>query len=239
MPIPYASHSISFHHYSSWGRDDPWAHSPSYFRPYYVGYAAPRESSCAGQPCVENDQLKPKDRDGCKDTSSGLNAIDEKPINVLKTSAIDGNEKKNSAIDILKTKSGQRELRLEVKRRSPLSETEAKSSHPLERKDKNMAWVPKGSIPIQDKDDGQAKGSMQLKKKRKSKRRFSNMRFAPNHQNYWSVHHHPFDSQMPYTPMSWNSSLDMYGYPSYSYFDPWRPYGSLYHGGLLQNCYAY
>ena len=113
-------------------------------------------------------------RDGCKDTSSGLNAIDEKPINVLKTSAIDGNEKKNSAIDILKTKSGQRELRLEVKRRSPLSKTEAKSSHPLgtsnmqkrklqklsaqERKDKNMAWVPKGSIPIQDKDDGQAKG---------------------------------------------------------------------------------
>ena len=134
------------------------------------------------------------EKDGCKDTSSGLNAIDEKPINVLKTSAIDGNEKKNSAIDILKIKSGQRELRLEVKRRSPLSETEGKSSHPLgtsnmqkrklqklsaqERKDKNMAWVPKGSIPIQDNDDGQAKGSMQLKKKRKSKRRFSNMRFA-------------------------------------------------------------
>ena len=109
-------------------------------------------------------------RDGCKDTSSSLNAIDEKPINVLKTSAIDGNEKKNSAIDILKIKSGQRELRLEVKRRSPLSETEGKSIHPLgtsnmqkrklqklsaqERKDKNMAWVPKGSIPIQDKDDG-------------------------------------------------------------------------------------
>ena len=62
MPIPYAPHSISFHHYSSWGRDGPWAHSPSYFRPYYVGYAAPRESSCGGKPCVENDRLKPKDQ---------------------------------------------------------------------------------------------------------------------------------------------------------------------------------
>jgi len=62
MPIPNAPHSISFHRYSSWGWDDPWAHSPSYFRPYYVGYGALRESSCAGQPCVENDRLKPKDR---------------------------------------------------------------------------------------------------------------------------------------------------------------------------------
>ncbi|KAG2561327.1 hypothetical protein PVAP13_8KG153902 [Panicum virgatum] len=214
MPIPYAPHSISFHRYSSWGRDDPWAHSPSYFRPYYVGYAAPRESSCGGKPCVENDRLKPKDQSRVQNKKR----VVKQPINVLKTSAIDGNEKKNSAIDILKIKSGQRELRLEVKRRSPLSETEGKSIHPLgtsnmqkrklqklsaqERKDKNMAW-----------------------KERKSKRQFSNMRFARNHQNYWSVHHHPFDSQMPYTPMSWNSSLDM-------------PYGSLYHGGLLQNCYA-
>ena len=101
-----------------------------------------------------------------------------------------------------------------------------------------MAWVPKGSIRTQDKDDGQVKGAMQLKEKRRSKGRSSNMRFAPNHQNYWSIHH-PFDLQMPHMPMFWNSSLDVFGYPSYSYFDPWRPYGSLYHGWLLPNYYAY
>jgi len=149
-------------------------------------------------------------RDGRKDTSSDLNTIDEKPINVLKTSAIDGNKKKNSAIDTPNIRSGQGELKKpKVKRRSPLSRIEAKLSHSFstsnwqkrklqklsaqELKERNMAWVPKGSIPIQDKDDGQAKGEMQLKKKRRSKRRSSNMRFTSNHQNYWSVLH-PFDS---------------------------------------------
>ena len=102
-----------------------------------------------------------------------------------------------------------------------------------------MAWVPKGSIQTQDKDDVHTKGATQLKEKRRSRRRSSSMRFAPNHQNYWSVHH-PFDLQMPYTPMSWNSSLGMFSYPSHSYFNPWTmPYGSLYHGGLSPNYYAY
>ena len=97
-----------------------------------------------------------------------------------------------------------------------------------------MAWVPKDSIQTQDKDDDQAKGGMQLKKKRRSKRRSSNMRFTSNHQNYWSVHH-PFDSQIPYTPISWNSSINMFGYPSHSYFDPRMTYGSFYNGGLPPN----
>ena len=153
--------------------------------------------------------------------------------------------------DIPNAKFEQSELKKpKTKKKSLLSRIEAKSSHSFstsnwqkrklqklsaqELKERNMAWVPKGSVPIQDKDDGQAKGEMQLKKKRRSKRRSSNIRFAPNHQNYWSVHH-PFDSQIPYTPISWNSSLDMYAYPSYSYFDPWMPYGSLYHGGLSPN----
>jgi len=101
-----------------------------------------------------------------------------------------------------------------------------------------MACVPKGSIQTQDKDDGPANGAMQFKKKRRSKRRSSNIRFAPNHQNYLSVHH-PFDLPMSYTPMSWNSSYNMFGYPSCFNFDPRMPYGSLYHGGLSTNCYAY
>jgi len=62
MPIPCAPHPTSFHRYSSWGWDYTWAHTPSYSRPYCVGYATPREPSCAGQPCVENDRFKPKDR---------------------------------------------------------------------------------------------------------------------------------------------------------------------------------
>src|SRR6185312_5637043 len=43
MPIPYAPHPTNFHRYSSWGRDDSWAHTPSYFKPYHVEYATPRE----------------------------------------------------------------------------------------------------------------------------------------------------------------------------------------------------
>lgn len=47
-------------------------------------------------------------KDGRKATSSDLNTIAEKLINVLKTSAINGNEKENSAVDIPNTKSGQK-----------------------------------------------------------------------------------------------------------------------------------
>ena len=159
------------------------------------------------------------------------------------------------SVDISNAKSEQSELKKpKIKKKSLLSRIEAKPSHPFdssnwqkkklqklnaqELKEKNMAWVPKGSIRTQDKDDGQVKGAMQLKEKRRSKGRSSNMRFAPNHQNYWSIHH-PFNLQIPHMPMFWNSSLDVFGYPSYSYFDNRIPYGSLYHGGLLPNCYAY
>ena len=144
MPIPNALHPASFHHHSSWGWDDPWAHTPSYFRPYHVEYAAPREPSCAGQPCVEKDRFKPKNRsrvqekkkvvkqiyvvkkDGRKATSLDLNTIAEKPINVLKTSAINGNEKENSAVDIPNTKSGQKRLKEpKIKKKVPLSKAQA------------------------------------------------------------------------------------------------------------------
>jgi hypothetical protein len=186
-------------------------------------------------------------RDGRKDTSSDLNIIDEKPINVSKTSAISDKGKGKLSVDIPSVKSEQSKFKgpkidkevllskIEVRPRCLLgsSNWQKKKLQKLsaqDLKEKNMAWVPKGSIQTQDKDDGQAKGAMQLKEKRRSKRRSSNVRFAPNHQNYWSVHH-LFDLQMPHMPMFWNSSLDVFGYPSYSYFDPWRLYRSLYHGG--------
>jgi hypothetical protein len=116
--MPYAPYHSSFHPYLSWGWNDPWAHAPSYCRPYHVEYATPREPSCARQPYVENDRFEHKDRsrvqnkkkvvkqvyrvkrDGCKDTSSDLNTIDEKLINVLRTSAIDGKGKGKSSVDI-------------------------------------------------------------------------------------------------------------------------------------------
>jgi len=189
-------------------------------------------------------------KDGRKATSSDLNTIAEKLINVLKTSAINGNEKENSAVDIPNTKSGQKRLNEpKIKKKVPLSKAQAQPRYLLgssgwqkkklqELKEKGMAWVPKGSIQTQDEDDDCTEGAMQLKKNRRSKRRSSNIRFAPNHQNYWSVHH-PFDSQMPHTPVYWNSSMNMFGYPSCSYFDPWTPCGSLYQGGLSPNCYAY
>ena len=186
MPIPYTPHPASFHHYSSWGWDDPWAHTPSYFRPYHVEYAAPRESSCAGQPCVENDRFKPKyqsrvqekkkvvkqiyvvKKDGRKATSSDLNTIAEKPINVLKTSAINGNEKENSAVDIPNTKSRQKRLKEpKIKKKVPLSKAQAQPRYLLgssgwqkkklqrlsaqELKEKGMAWVPKEAFKLKTK----------------------------------------------------------------------------------------
>ena len=108
MPVPYSPHPTSFQPYSSWGWNDPWAHTASYFRPYRVEYAAPKEPSCARQTYVENDCFKTKNRsrvenkkkvvkqiyvvkkDCRKGKCSDLNAIDEKPIHVLETSAIDG-----------------------------------------------------------------------------------------------------------------------------------------------------
>ena len=60
MPISQAPHPTILDRYSSRGWDDPWAHTPSYFRPYYVEYAAPREPSHAGQLHNVNDHFKIK-----------------------------------------------------------------------------------------------------------------------------------------------------------------------------------
>ena len=151
MPIPYAPHPTDFHRYSSWEWNDSWAHTPSYLRPYHVEYAAPRETMRAGQPYVDNDRFKPKDRsrvenkkkvvkqiyvikrDGRKDKCSDLNVIDEKPISVLETSAIDGKGREKLTFDIPNAKSEQSELKKpKIKKKSLLSRIEAKPSHPLD-----------------------------------------------------------------------------------------------------------
>jgi hypothetical protein len=274
MPVSYAPYSTSAHPYSSWGWSDSSTHTPSYFRPYHVEYAAPRRPSHARQPYVESDRFEYKDRsgaqnkknvikqvyrvkrDGRKDKSSDLNSVNEKPINVFNTSAIGGTGKEKSYIHTSSAKSEQKEVkRLKNKRGALVSKTEVKSSHPLglsnwqkkelqklsaqELRKKGMTWIPKGSIRNQVMVDDQAKGATHLKEKKRYERRSSKLRFAPNHQSYWSLPS-PFALQMPHMPMFWNSSLDMLDYPSYSYFGPWVPHGSsLYHRGLSPKYYAY
>nr|TKW29622.1 hypothetical protein SEVIR_3G407900v2 [Setaria viridis] len=241
MPVPYAPHPSSFHPYSSWGWNDPWAHTPSHFRPYHVEYAAPREPSCARQPYVENDHFKQKDRsnvqkkkkvvkqvyrvkrDGRKDKSSDLNPISEKPINILRprlglsTSASNGKDEEKSAIDPPSAKSEQKKLKkAENKKRALLSKTEAKPSYPL-------------GLSNWQKKKLQRLSAQELKKK--------GMAWVPK-RNIQSQSKDDDQAKVPYVPISWNSSLDMFGYPSHSYFDPWVPHGYLYHGGLSPSCYA-
>jgi G3E family GTPase len=169
-------------------------------------------------------------RDGRKDKSSYLNSFNEKPINVLITSSIGGKGKEKSYVDPPSAKSEQKEVkRSKNKRGALLSKTEAKSSHPLslsnwqkkklqklsaqELRKKGMVWILKGSIRTHTGDD-QAKGATQLKEKKRYEKQSSKLRFAPNHQNYWSLP----SSFALHMPMFWNSSLNMLDYPSYSYF---------------------
>jgi G3E family GTPase len=166
-------------------------------------------------------------RDGRKDKSSYLNSFNEKPINVLITSAIGGKGKEKSYVDPPSAKSEQKEVkRSKNKRGALLSKTEAKSSHPLslsnwqkkklqklsaqELRKKGMVWILKGSIRTHTGDD-QAKGATQLKEKKRYEKQSSKLRFAPNHQNYWSLP----SSFALHMPMFWNSSLNMLDYPSF------------------------
>jgi len=271
-PASYAPHSTSFRPYLSCGWNDLWTHTPSYFRPYHVEYAAPRKPMYARQSHIVNDRFESKNRsrvhekkkvvkqvyrvkrDGRRDASSDLNSISIKPINVLETSAIDGKANKNSIVDNLSAKSERKKLK-EFKNKEEVSlfrvETHSNNRHKslnwqkkkLQKlsaqklKEKGMAWVPKGSIQTQDKDDVQTKGATHLKEKKGYERRPSKIRFAPNHQKYWSLHH-PFALQMPHMPMFMNSSINMFGYPSY-YYCPWTPFESLYHEGFSPNICPY
>ena len=174
---------------------------------------------------------------------------------MLRTSAIDGKGKGKLSTDISSVKSEQSKFKwTKVKKELPLSKIEVRSRclfglsnwqkkklqklSVQELKESNMVWVPKGSNRTQGKDDVHKENATQLKEKRRSKRRSSNIRFASNHLNYWSVHH-PFDSQMPHMPMSWNPSYNLFGYLSYFNFDPWVPYEPLYQVGLKSYYYAY
>ena len=62
-------------------------------------------------------------KDGCKNTRSDLNTIDEKPIDELKTSAIDGKEKGKLSVDIPSVDEQSMLKGPRVKKEVPLSKT--------------------------------------------------------------------------------------------------------------------
>jgi hypothetical protein len=103
-------------------------HVPSYFRPYHLEYAAPKESTFERQSHA-NGRFKEKNRsraqvnkkvvkqvycvkkDGRKDKSLVLDSNNEKPINVLETSTI-SEKMKQLGINNLDVKSGQKKLKV-------------------------------------------------------------------------------------------------------------------------------
>ena len=101
--------------------------------------------------------------DGQKKKSSDLNSTIEKPITLLKNSAIDGKEVEKSSIDIVGAKSEQKKVGVpKIKKDLPLSKIEIKPKCSIglpkwqekklqklsaeKLKGKGLAWVPKGSI---------------------------------------------------------------------------------------------
>ena len=89
-------------------------------------------------------------RDGHKDKCSDLNVIDEKPISVLETSAIDGKGREKLTFDIPNAKSEQSELKKpKTKKKSLLSRIEAKPSqaihliHQIDKRRSSKDFLPK------------------------------------------------------------------------------------------------
>jgi hypothetical protein len=120
--MSYGSQPTYFHPYSSWGWFDQEAHVPSYFRPQYIEYAAPRHlersSSCKDRFDQNRSRAQPKKKvvkqvyrvkyDGRNKESLDLSSTIKKLITLLKNLAIDGKEVGKSSIDIIGTKSEQK-----------------------------------------------------------------------------------------------------------------------------------
>uniref|UniRef100_A0A0E0E2E5 Uncharacterized protein n=1 Tax=Oryza meridionalis TaxID=40149 RepID=A0A0E0E2E5_9ORYZ len=103
-------------------------------------------------------------------------------------------------------------------------------------RERGMAWVPKGSVQVQNEKD--VKREVEAKKEKGVRRHAPNQRFASNRQ-VLSPPHYSYSSLMPPIPMSWNQFSGMYGYPSWFYSYPWISYESLYYGGMLPYSFAY
>jgi hypothetical protein len=123
--MSYGPHPVFFP-FSSWGWFDQEAHVPSYFRPQYIEYAAPRHSekssSCKDRFDQNRSRAQPKKKavkqvyhvkyDGRKEKSSDLHLTIKKLITLLKNPAIDAKEVGKSSIDILGVRSEQKKVRV-------------------------------------------------------------------------------------------------------------------------------
>jgi hypothetical protein len=124
--------------------------------------------------------------DGRKKKSSDLNSTIEKPITLLKNSAIDGKEVEKSFINILGAKSEQKKVKMpKVKNDLPLFKTEIKLIYLIglpkcqekklqnlsaeKLKEKGLAWVLKQRIQAQ-KDDAQASVATKVNERRRFKK---------------------------------------------------------------------
>jgi hypothetical protein len=82
------------------------------------------------------------------------------------------------------------------------------------------------------------KGAKETKRRGAAKGHLPNQRFSPDHQHNWSSLD-LYSASTTFMPILWNPPSCMFSYPSWPYFDPWMSYGSLYHGGLFRNHYAF
>ena len=187
-------------------------------------------------------------KDGRKDKSSDLNSNKEKPIKVLESSAAKDKYTKRSTSDSSNAKSEQNKLEIsEAEEDLSLFASTSRPRYPLglsrwqkqklqklsaqELKERNSAWVPKRVAQIQHKGDVSAligKGATEVNNRRRFKKKPLDQRFAPNHQNLWSLHH-LYYSYVPSLDMLWSPFPGVCCYPSWSHFDPWS-YQSNFHG---------
>jgi hypothetical protein len=192
---------------------------------------------------------------GHKDKSLDLSASDTKPNVTITTLANIGKDVNKQVGDAQGAKSEPMELEVsKVERKLTMPKLEAQPSHPLglpnwqmrklqklnaeELKARNLAWVPKRSIQVHDREDSLMKGAKETKRRGATKGYLSNQRFARDHQHNWSPYD-PYPASTTFMLILWNPPSGMFGYPSWPYFDPWMSYGSLYHGGLFPNHYAF
>jgi hypothetical protein len=120
-----------------------------------------------------------------------------------------------------------------------LSNWQKKQLHKLSAeklRERGMAWVSKGSFQVQN--ETYVKVEVEANNKKGVRRHAPSQWFASNHQ-VLSQPHYLYSSPILPMPMLWNPFSGMSSYPSYSYYNSWIPYESLYYGGLLPYSFAY
>jgi hypothetical protein len=228
--MPYGPSPTSFHPYSSWGWYGTWTQPLSYYAPCHFENAAPRRPQPhVKSPFDETNrrdfqekkkvvkQIYRVKKDNHKDKSSDLSSSDTKPNVAITTSANIGKDVKQQVGDAQGVKSEPMELEVsKVERKLPIPKSKAQLSHPLdlpnwqmrklqklnveELKVKNMSWVTKQSVQVHDKNNNEMKGAKETKRRRATKDHSPSLRFAPNHQNYWSSHN-PYFTSTPSMPI--------------------------------------